>query len=83
MVSWDHNSRGGIDITVRDDGRFLNNEADNTSSSGTGLARLRAEVQAHGGSFHSGPGSDGWTLQAHIPSLATMAANNIGMKENA
>ncbi|MCX8647571.1 hypothetical protein J3U01_03975 [Bifidobacterium sp. B4107] len=83
VVSWDHNSQGGIDITVRDDGRILNNEADNTSSSGTGLARLRAEVQAHGGSFHSGPGSDGWTLQAHIPSLATMAANNIGMKENA
>ena len=83
VVSWDHNSRGGIDITVRDDGRILNNEADNIGSNGTGLARLRAEVQAHGGSFHSGPGSDGWTLQAHIPSLAAMAANNIGMKENA
>ena len=82
VVSWDHDSQGGIDITVRDDGRILNNEADNIGSNGTGLARLRAEVQAHGGSFHSGPGSDGWTLQAHIPSLAAMAANNIGMKEN-
>ena len=83
VVSWDHDSQGGIGITVRDDGRILNNEADNIGSNGTGLARLRAEVQAHGGSFHSGPGSDGWTLQARIPSLAEKAADNTGKEESA
>ena len=83
VVSWDHDSQGGTNITVRDDGQLLNNDADNNGSNGTGLARLRAEVQAHGGSFHSGPGPDGWILQARIPSLAATAADNTGKEESA
>lgn len=83
VVSWDHNSQGGIDITVRDDGRLLNHDVDNANGNGTGLARLRAEVQAHCGSFSSDPGPDGWTLQARIPSLAGPAANNTSKEEHA
>ena len=83
VVSWDHDSQGGTNITVRDDGQLLNNDTDNNGSNGTGLARLRAEVQAHGGSFHSGPGPDGWILQARIPSLAATAADNTGKEESA
>ena len=83
VVSWDHDSQGGTNITVRDDGQLLNNDADNNGSNGTGLARLGAEVQAHGGSFHSGPGPDGWILQARIPSLAATAADNTGKEESA
>ena len=84
VVSWDHDSQGGTNITVRDDGQLLNNDTDNNGSNGTGLARLGAEVQAHGGSFHSGPGPDGWTLQARIPpSLAATAADNTGKEESA
>lgn len=77
VVSWGHNSQGGLDISVRDDGQLLSNDADDADDNGTGLAKLRAEVQAHGGGFRSGPGPDGWTLQARIPSLAA-AANDIG-----
>lgn len=83
VVSWDHNSQGGIDITVRDDGRLLNHDVDNANGNGTGLARLRAEVQARCGSFSSGPGPDGWTLQARIPSLGGPAANNTSKEEHA
>ena len=83
VVSWDHDSQGGTNITVRDDGQLLNNDTDNNGSNGTGLARLRAEVQAHGGSFRSGPGPNGWTLQARIPPLAAMAADNKGKEESA
>ena len=83
VVSWDHDSQGCIDIIVRDDGQLLNNDADDGGDNGTGLARLRAEVQAHGGSFHSGPGPNGWTLQARIPPLAATAADNKGKEESA
>ncbi|WP_180335400.1 sensor histidine kinase [Bifidobacterium asteroides] len=83
VVSWDHDSHGGINITIRDDGQLLNNDADDSGDNGTGLARLRGEVRAHGGSFNSGPGPDGWTLQARIPSLAATAADNTGKEESA
>ena len=83
VVSWDHDSQGGTNITVRDDGQLLNNDTDNNGSNGTGLARLGAELQAHGGSFHSGPGPDGWILQARIPSLAATAADNTSKEESA
>lgn len=83
VVSWDHDSQGCIDIIVRDDGQLLNNDADDGGDNGTGLARLRAELQAHGGSFHSGPGPNGWTLQARIPPLAATAADNKGKEESA
>ena len=83
VVSWDHDSQGGTNITVRDDGQLLNNDTDNNGSNGTGLARLGAEVQAHGGSFHSGPGPDGWILQARIHPLAATAADNTGKEESA
>ncbi|WP_445341314.1 sensor histidine kinase [Bifidobacterium sp. ESL0820] len=83
VVSWDHDSHGGINITIRDDGQLLNNDADDSGDNGTGLARLRGELRAHGGSFNSGPGPDGWTLQARIPSLAATAADNTGKEESA
>lgn len=83
VVSWDHDIQGGISITVRDDGQLLNNDAADSGDNGTGLARLRAELQIQGGSFRSGPGPDGWTLQARIPSLVVMAADNTSKEESA
>ncbi|MBI0145141.1 MULTISPECIES: sensor histidine kinase [Bifidobacterium] len=83
VVSWDHDIQDGITITVRDDGQLLNNDVADSGDSGTGLARLRAELQTHGGSFRSGPGPDGWTLQARIPSLVAMAADDKSEEESA
>lgn len=38
-------------------------------SDGTGLARLKKNVERVSGTFAAGPDSDGWTVKAYIPSL--------------
>jgi signal transduction histidine kinase len=65
VISWDHDSQGGITISVRDNGKPVQE----ASSNGTGLNRLQEILRGYGGVLKSGPTSDGWLLQARIPSL--------------
>lgn len=65
VISWDHDSQGGITISVRDNGK----PAPEASSKGTGLNRLQETLRGYGGFLKSGPTSNGWLLQACIPSL--------------
>ncbi|KJY53287.1 Two-component sensor kinase [Bifidobacterium coryneforme] len=65
VISWDHDSHDGITISVRDNGKPVQE----ASSIGTGLNRLQETLRGYGGSLKSGPTSNGWLLQAHIPSL--------------
>lgn len=65
VISWDHDSHDGITISVRDNGEPVQE----TSSIGTGLNRLQEALRGYGGFLKSGPTSNGWLLQACIPSL--------------
>lgn len=65
VISWDHDSRGGITISVRDNGKPVQEP----SGDGTGLNRLQETLRGYGGVLKLGPTSNGWLLQARIPSL--------------
>lgn len=65
VISWDHDSHDGITISVRDNGEPVQE----TSSIGTGLNRLQEALRGYGGFLKSGQTSNGWLLQARIPSL--------------
>lgn len=65
VISWDHDSQGGITISVRDNGKPVQKASNN----GTGLNRLRETLRGYGGLLKSEPASNGWLLQACIPSL--------------
>lgn len=70
IVSWDHHQDGSMDIMVRNDGHGEpDGEHSGADGSGSGLARLRARVEAVGGVFTAGPAEsgDGWVLAAHLP----------------
>ncbi len=70
-VSWDHGADGGCVVTARDNGRPGEKDGASAASDGTGLARLRAEVEAAGGSFSAGPGEGGgWCVRAALPRMA-------------
>ena len=69
-VSWDHHADGCCVVTVRDNGRAGEKDGAPAASDGTGLARLRAEVEAAGGSFCAGPGEGGgWCVRAALPRM--------------
>ncbi|MBM6675879.1 hypothetical protein H6A07_03855 [Olsenella uli] len=70
-VSWDHRADGSCAVSVRDNGRAGEKDGALAASDGTGLARLRAEVEAAGGSFSAETGEGGgWCVRATLPKTA-------------
>ena len=72
QVSWDH-GESAVTVTVRDDGSPGGRGGEDDGhhgglAEGTGLLRLRARVEAAGGSLDWGPESDGgWLVTAIVP----------------
>nr|WP_256691712.1 hypothetical protein [Actinomyces oris] len=72
QVSWDHGESAAT-VTVRNDGSSGGRDGEGNgyrddSAEGTGLLRLRARVEAVGGSLDWGPESDGgWLVTATVP----------------
>ena len=71
QVSWDHRE-SAVTVTVRNDGASGDRAGEDDdrrggSAEGTGLLRLRARVEAAGGSLDWGPESDGgWQVTATV-----------------
>ena len=72
QVSWDH-GESAVTVTVRNDGASGSRGGKDDGcrgglAEGTGLLRLRARVEAAGGSLDWGPESDGgWLVTAIVP----------------
>ena len=72
QVSWDH-GESAVTVTVRNDGSPGGRGGEDNGhrdgpAEGTGLLRLRARVEAAGGSLDWGPESDGgWLVTAIVP----------------
>ena len=71
-MSWDH-GESAVTVTVRNDGVSGDSGGEDDGrcggpAEGTGLLRLRARVEAAGGSLDWGPESDGgWLVTAMVP----------------
>ena len=72
QVSWDHRE-SAVTVTVRNDGASGDSGGEDDdrrggSAEGTGLLRLRARVEAVGGSLDWGSEADGgWRVTAIVP----------------
>lgn len=70
-VSLDHHADGSVALSVRDDGtKAAAADAPNAvgSADGTGLARLRHDIEQAGGALFAGAGlHGGWELRAELP----------------